>query len=66
MSLLELFCDVDDFCQEFRVWINKQQLGGGKKRGPVSRLSLSELMTIVIHFHQAGYRNFKQYYKEHV
>lgn len=26
MSLLELFCDVDDFCCEFEAWLNKQQL----------------------------------------
>nr|WP_223823924.1 hypothetical protein [Candidatus Enterovibrio escacola] len=27
-----------------------------------SHLSVSEVMTIVIAFHQAGYRNFKIYY----
>jgi hypothetical protein len=29
-------------------------------------LTLSEIMTIVIHFHQSQYRNFKAYYKEYV
>jgi len=27
---------------------------------------MSEIMTIVIHFHQSQYRNFKAYYTEHV
>jgi len=28
MSLLELFCEVDDFCCEFEAWLSKQQLAG--------------------------------------
>jgi hypothetical protein len=65
MSILELFCDVDDFCQEFaqpQVW---PQLGRGK-RGPQPSLSLSEVMTIMVHFHQSHYRTFKAYYLDHV
>jgi hypothetical protein len=29
-------------------------------------LTTSEVMTILIHFHQSHYRNFKAYYCEHV
>ncbi len=66
MSLLKLFCDVDDFYQTYAQ--NKQQplLGQPKKRGPKARLSASEIMTIIIYFHMSGYRNFKTYYTEHV
>ena len=66
MSLLELFVEVDDFCQGFEVEIAKQQLPGKAKRGPSCGLSSSEIMTIVIDFHQEGYRNFKDYYLKHV
>lgn len=66
MSLLELFVAVDDFCQAFEVQVAKQQLSGKSKRGPASILSQSEIMTIVIDFHQEGYRNFKDYYLKHV
>jgi Transposase DDE domain len=66
MSLLELFVEVDDFCQGFEAHISHQQLAGRSKRGPVSTLSASEIMTIVIDFHQEGYRNFKDYYLKHV
>ena len=66
MSLLELFVEVDDFCQAFELWAAKQQLPGKVKRGPKPLLSSSEVMTIVIHFHQAGYRDFKSYYQKHV
>ncbi len=47
MSLLELFVEVDDFCQEFENW-TAQQLPGKAKRGPAPSLSASEIMTIVI------------------
>ena len=66
MSLLELFVEVDDFCKGFEVEIAKQQLPGKAKRGPSCGLSSSEIMTIVINFHQEGYRNFKDYYLKHV
>lgn len=66
MSLLELFCEVDDFCQKFETWAAAQQLMGRAKRGPKCRLSVSEVMTILIHFHQSSYRNFKSYYQKHV
>ena len=48
-SLLEMFVEVDDFCQDYQCWLRKQKLKGSGQRGPVSHLSLSEIMTIVIH-----------------
>ncbi|PCS21712.1 Mobile element protein [Candidatus Enterovibrio escicola] len=35
---------------------------GVKQRNKPSRLLVSEVMTIVIAFHQSGYRDFKTYY----
>src|SRR5688572_16543438 len=66
MSLLELFCDVDDFCQRYERTERRQLNTGGAKRGPKPQLVLSEVMTIVIHFHQSHYRDFKAYYCQHV
>jgi hypothetical protein len=67
MSLLALFCDVDDFCLAFNQYLDQQRIGRAKpKRGPKPTLSLSEIMTIIIHFHQSSYRDFKAYYTEHV
>ena len=66
MSLLELFCDVDDFYQHVQHERLPQltHTSGQRRRQP--RLSESEIMTLIIHFHQSGYRNFKDYYTEHV
>ncbi len=41
----------------------KSSLRQRKRKG---NLSLSEIMTIMIHFHQSGYRTFKGYYLKHV
>jgi hypothetical protein len=66
-SLTELFCDVDDFCQSFVPIWRKQMLSAGEiQRQRARSLSISEIMTILIHFHQSHYRNFKAYYSEYV
>ena len=67
MSLLELFCNVDDFCQVFEPkWEQHQLENGLRQRKRKSRMSLSEIITIIIHFHQSNYRTFKAYYTKHV
>jgi hypothetical protein len=67
MSLVEMFCLVDDFCREFEPqwerFLIAHNLRQHRRR---ARLSLSEVMTIIIHFHQSGYRNFNTYYLLHV
>lgn len=66
-SLLELFCDVDDFCQSFiPTWKSQLLSAGAIQRQRDRGLSLSEIMTILIHFHQSHYRDFKAYYTEYV
>lgn len=66
-SLTELFCDVDDFCQSFvPIWRQQMLLEGEIQRQRERSLSISEIMTILIHFHQSHYRNFKAYYTEYV
>jgi len=66
-SLDELFCHIDDFCQDFEpTW--KQQLlrDSTQKRQRSRSLSLSEIMTILVLFHQQHYRTFKDFYLDHV
>ena len=49
-SLLELFVNVDDFCQVFLpFWEQKLMQDGSKKRRRAGQLSVSEIMTIIIH-----------------
>ena len=66
-SLLELFVHVDDFYQAFLPTMKQHVLSSGAiKRHRERSLAVSEVMTILIHFHQSHYRNFKAYYCEHV
>jgi hypothetical protein len=65
MSLLELFCAVNDFWLTLAPeWRQTQVHTGVVKRMRPGQLSESEIMTIVIHFHQAHYRDFKAYYTD--
>ena len=64
-SLLELFCDVDDFCKVFLpIWDQQLLANGQKQRQRARSLTISEIMTILIAFHQSHYRDFKAYYCE--
>jgi transposase len=65
LSLEALFCHVDDFCQQFELQWKQQLLGDGLQSRRRSRsLCLSEVMTILIAFHQSAYRNFKWFYTQ--
>ena len=62
-KLVELFCDVDDFCKVFIPQWQKQLLEDGtQKRQRSGRMTTSEIMTIVVSFHMSHYRDFKNYY----
>ena len=67
MELEKLFCDVDDFCAYFeKKWQQEVLSSSEHKRQKKFNLSLSEVMTIIIYFHQSSYRNFKDFYTKHV
>lgn len=66
-SLVELFVDVDDFWKANRAMWHKHQLeSGARQRIREKNLSESEIMTIMILFHQSGYREFKDFYLDYV
>jgi hypothetical protein len=67
MSLLELFCHVDDFWLQFgSQWEGELLAMGAKRRRRAGQLCASEIMTIMIYFHQMRYRDFKTYYRQFV
>jgi hypothetical protein len=67
VSILDLYCSVDDFWRRFAPeWQQSLVAAGSRRRRRVGELHPSELMTIVIAFHQSHYRTFKAYYIEHV
>lgn len=66
-NLIDIFCDVDDFCKVFiPEWEARLITNGEVKRRRIKRMSNAEIMTIIISFHQSHYRDFKNYYLGYV
>ena len=65
MDLVELFCSVDDFVKTIKtdeVYKISQIKNDREFRGRKSRMSLSEIMTILIAYHSSNFKNFKAFY----
>ena len=69
MPIIPLFCEIDDFFLAFEKQMMPRSLPVSqppKKRGRIRSLHTSEVMTILVDFHQSQYRSFKHYYQKHV
>ena len=67
MSILDLFCSIDDFWQAFAPrWQQELLTTGQRQRRRATHLHPSEIMTIAVAFHQSQYRTFKAFYTQHV
>jgi IS5 family transposase len=62
-DIVRLFCEVDDFVKQHQVeWKQIQIECANQIRQRKGNLSLSEIMTIMIMFHQSNFRTFKYFY----
>jgi len=62
-QLTSLFCLIDDFCTDISVDVQQYMLTfGGAKRQRKSKISASEVITLLLWFHLTGSRNFKTFY----
>ena len=69
MDILTLFCEIDDFFLDYERWIAPQCLPEAppiETRGRPRQMHPSEVMTLLIAFHQSGYRTFKHFYLKQV
>lgn len=67
-KVTELFCMADDFCKFFDAMMKKYTLKSDNKHAyhRDSTMSKSEIMLIMILFHDSGYRCLKHFYVEKV
>lgn len=68
-KITEIFFIIDEFCKEFNAVTQKSALAGNlqtKTRNRKSKLSQSEVMTIMVLFHYKQYRNLKHFYIQYV
>lgn len=63
-KITEIFYLVDEFCTEFSKSFEKHLLGNKPKK--TSKMSDSELITILIIFHYGSHRNLKHFYLYYV
>ena len=70
MDIIALFCEVDDFFLAYERWKTThclaKETSAPETRGRPRRLHPSEVMTLLIGFHQSGYRTLKHFYEKHV
>jgi hypothetical protein len=67
MELVALFYLIDEFCKEFEPQWRGQRLASGlSQRNKPGRMTLSEVLTIIIHFHRSNHKTFKHYYRGYV
>jgi hypothetical protein len=60
--LTTIFYYTDEFCKFFSQEAQKHSLPNDSIKPFQSSMSLSEIMTIMIYWHQSGYKNFKSFY----
>src|ERR687897_804578 len=62
--IVEVFCEVDDFCQAFVPQWEVSLLGTGRSapRGPQPGLSTSEIITLLLVLHSSGFKHLKSFY----
>ncbi len=66
MEQIAIFCDTDDFCKAYEEYCRNKLLMDKEAVVPRTRMSLSEIMTILIMYHLSGYKTFKWYDTKHV
>src|SRR3954466_8781354 len=62
--IVEVFCEVDDFCPAFLPQWEASLLGPGgpAPRGPQPGLSPSEIITLLLVLHSSGFKHLKSFY----
>ena len=65
-DITELYTVVDDFCKEYERYFNSQTFPKLKKLTRTPCLEISEMMTIILLFHQSPAKNFKFFYSSYL
>jgi IS5 family transposase len=62
INITALYCCLDDFCKVFEEWERHRLIPSEKKRCREGKLSLSEMLFIMVLFHLSPFRHFKAFY----
>jgi len=61
--LIRLYIDIDDFCKKYQDW---RTVNNKSTQRWHSQLSCSEVMTLLVFYHQSGYKCFEYFYEKMV
>lgn len=61
-SITALFCCIDDFAKTFEDWEQHRLIDTGRQRLRSGKLSLSEMLFIMVLFHSSAYKDFKHFW----
>lgn len=61
-NITELFCFIDDYCKIIDENFASRLLANGKKPTRIPKITYSEIITIILLYHQSRYENFKSFY----
>src|SRR4051812_47482694 len=59
--IVEVFCEVDDFCKAFVPQWEASLIGTGGP-APAGRMSTSEIITLLLVLHSSGFKHLKSFY----
>lgn len=62
-NITALFCCLDDFCKVYREWERNHLIPTDRQRCRDGKLSLSEMLFIMVLFHLDPFKNFKVFYQ---
>ena len=60
-SAIALFCCLDDFAKLFKKWERHHLLPSSRQRWRPDKLSLGEMLFIMVLFHISPYKDFKHF-----
>jgi IS5 family transposase len=63
INITALYCCLDDFCKVFEEWEGHRLIPSEKKRCRKGKLSLSEMLFIMVLFHLSPFKHFKAFYR---
>ena len=63
INITALYCCLDDFRKVYEEWEGHQLIPSGRQRRRAGKLSLSEMLFIMVLFHLSPFRHFKAFYQ---